>query len=713
MPDSDFEDYAIKSIDKVSCDAIASKANQATAVRKLKGANGAYANESSTPQFKAKRMNAIGCASTPILAHILAQRKLPQTDACLVCGLEIPLDILEIHVNNCLDGHDTPIITFETVRPVSDKSPSPQENSKCKKLEVRNSGLCQENTGSIKNGMGDLSFCVICGKDVTRFSNASKEIHLNACLDESVNSMNKDTDQGSSLDSLNSCPYCFQKWTSKSQKQKVLHLKPCSKKNRIPLEELMTLVSGEPATKRKGDTLHRFFKRLKPVEIAPRIESSTVKMAVGFSKRAPLPLLTSKNFQFQDACSDDDFAPSNICIDTKKIQPKLIHTGKDEALQTALAISASLAIEKELTEEKHIKFGGHLFAAAGSASTTFKKGKKNIVTSQLLPAEEAQSHIGAKRHAQQLTSEVRIQSKTTAHLQPIIRVFGDSSAHDSRSSLWELSSNECVKINQSHFLGKFIDVQADLPLEITAHTKANNKFFEEPIIPQSNGLPVIDKGDSHSSSSTVRPTQGTQLSQDSVNSDALMEITESVIEVSGMIEPMLANATSGSRCTQTDFKPYHTFKTAIFKTTSNQTDPIESTGMSDTQAQDIELLKQQHSADVKLYLDAHDGEIEEIRTKLEHEITLLKAQIPAVVDTQRLEKIKSIQLENKENMARLQSNLEKEKILFEKESKSYKQEFELKHASSLKDLEAEHRLQLDELRKLHALSTTALKKVIH
>lgn len=396
---------------------------------------------------------------------------------CPVCGFFLAVDKLESHVNECLDHKPTPILksnssstdSFDTLRPHT-STPTP---------------------GNLKLVVGaseSTLYCVVCAKDISRFTTVARHNHVNACLDIGVTEiLHAKPSKESKIALLEKCLFCSLVFPpSKTIKVKISHIKICSKKNRIPTEHLIGLLSSAPLLKRsRGETLLDFFQcDPQNQQVEPRASPKKVK----FSKPVPArrDLLV-----FEAECSDDDFAPMQIVIDRaqKSSWPSSRQEKQDPNYQLAIAQSESLAMHHDKIDKAAMELAGPLFAegqAAGEQSNTgkwFKKGKKPVISS-LLTAKEAHEALAKKRML--LLGDGSPISEPLVSKQSIIVKESDSSVKRSRKSLWEVAGTPGIEdMPVPTFLAAY---QSD-SMDIDAQDSSENFKFTTPIVPQEKQLP--------------------------------------------------------------------------------------------------------------------------------------------------------------------------------------------------------------------------------
>ena len=115
----------------------------------------------------------------------------PQTLQCPICAVNLDPSTAEHHVNTCLDqstgndpangtGNDprTALVSFTSAPFMSASASTPPLPSIVQHLEPT--------VHSDMIGLGNLFFCMFCGKDLTLSCLEDRQIHTNACLEASI-----------------------------------------------------------------------------------------------------------------------------------------------------------------------------------------------------------------------------------------------------------------------------------------------------------------------------------------------------------------------------------------------------------------------------------------------------------------------------------------------------------------------------------------------
>ncbi|RKO92700.1 hypothetical protein BDK51DRAFT_30878, partial [Blyttiomyces helicus] len=118
--------------------------------------------------------------SAPILS---APGRSSDSARCPICGIALGeiLDAAETHVNRCLDA---PLPPHPVAGPSRDAMPGRAPLPFSEPVSMAESS--SSSGPAVDCGMGDLCFCSLCGKDITRYTTIRREQHMNRCLDETL-----------------------------------------------------------------------------------------------------------------------------------------------------------------------------------------------------------------------------------------------------------------------------------------------------------------------------------------------------------------------------------------------------------------------------------------------------------------------------------------------------------------------------------------------
>jgi hypothetical protein len=338
-----------------------------------------------------------------------------------------------------------------------------------------------------------------------------------------------------------------------------------------------------------------------------------------------------------------------------------------------------------------------------------RKKEKEPFKSSVLPAQEAQSVIAHKMEA--ILNPLHPPREVIARYEPVIRVFGETE-RKSTASLWE-AAGEIEDLSQPRFLDKFVPkviksaVTNDRNLDFVTVQPADDETDTESDEASGNG-----SSPTASSRDLSAELVNNGEFEDSMSVQILIEEDDAVHDIQLSSPDALRytkeenpfksqrvgyKPTSDTRSTQTEHRA-RTLNMAV------QTDKIKDNNFSNgsTPYMEIEYLKQQHSADIKMYMDAHAEEVSALKAQL----TLYTADPTDTINA----RVAEAECKFKRGVMAMRDEWEIERASLEDSHRKAIAVLEQRHVASLKDIEAEHRLQLDELRKLHALSSSAQQK---
>lgn len=214
-------------------------------------------------------------------------------------------------------------------------------------------------TAQTRSEQVEFNECVFCGKNLSRFKNDQKQVHLNNCLDEVKEEPIEDEvfagQPVSFLSTLEICPVCHEvsPFVNKCLSQKLKHTKKCAKEHRLSVAQLLQkfqwigwghLPLESNSTTKKDDD--------KPSAPTHTIQTITP---------TPTPTHKLKVTLFQDEFEedlDDDFSnnviihkKSNLMQDRKRNREE---DKVDEQLQLALGLSKSMSIKEAPVKKKRL-----------------------------------------------------------------------------------------------------------------------------------------------------------------------------------------------------------------------------------------------------------------------------------------------------------------------------------------------------------------------
>ncbi|KAG2184687.1 hypothetical protein INT43_000600 [Umbelopsis isabellina] len=282
---------------------------------------------------------------------------------------------------------------------------------------LAHANICLENEGNSSNDLSAIvetnqistlkeaenvgtNLCVICGKDIRKYSHQAREQHTNRCLDEvvleqQVIQASKKTAEKYRIDNtygnspipstyaVTSCPCCHVNWAgnSMSLRRKMLHMKSCSRSNNISIQELGRRLQWSnwglhtrpaskndvsvPETTKEEEEL----KKTEPTqpEDSGSSESYHETFVLCTSEDESLEIVTPK-------------LRKESSVYRKKIKPsgKIKSSGKENDEDMQLAIALSMSMVKEAKKKKS-RSAGKATAASKNESCVLSLEDSKIV----------------------------------------------------------------------------------------------------------------------------------------------------------------------------------------------------------------------------------------------------------------------------------------------------------------------------------------------
>lgn len=650
---------------------------------------------------------------------------------------------------------NTPVIQnqnqgFETIQPQFFKSPS-------KLFEI-----------SDENQV----YCTICLKRLSSsaFSLKEKEVHLNTCLLSAMKRMNIEKHESILiLQDVMQCFFCNVKWTLvKQAKAKLSHLKTCSKKNPLGFETICKILTSNSNTKQdEFFVLSSFFKQLglklkSCLEVSKQGNNSgkceIATAAEKFSKFKTVTEVVNEAKKIKSSEGSNLLKSRDEVLIVKEVFQDLEDKKSGEEIKFSLPDTwdpnnNEVKIDQEASNIKNptisnrdVKFikmkkeRKKRTSFEGSDKPKKSRKKKSEVVSMLVPAQEAQILISEKRDHILISSQIDEDQEQPSKLDPVIRCFGETT-RAATSSFWEMASRENDIMSQPKFLKPFIPCT----------TKQGSSNFK-PYIPSSRVKPeenFLQSSSSATAQSLIIEDNivGSSLSDilvednhpDSYHNQSLDECSDKIINSNVDFSDGFSCHNYGQQITilserdtnftsQRSVYPVANDRVCLHTNSSTQTSKeitgvdvaiqtekckLSSFSTESPPYQEIEYLKKQHNADIKLYADAHAAEIENLKKCHAKELAALSSNPVRHIDwnlsvKQQLENLNN---EHAEEIKNLKIEWEEQKTAIKSREESFILEIERNHAMSLKEIEMEHRVQLEEMRRLNRLSESELKKV--
>lgn len=193
--------------------------------------------------------------------------------------------------------------------------------------------------------------CVFCGKYLKHFNAARRELHINRCLDslgEAEAEKVEETYAGQRVPFLNSleiCPVCheFAPFVNRQVKQKITHIKQCSKRNNVSLPELL----------KKFQWIGWGHLPVPNVPEPIPVEEEEPPVTTNLPKHEVVAYIEDDN----DGARDADFSERVFIHKRRKVEVSTKQQDKnDEELQTVLAISRSMKeVEAQSRRKERIR----------------------------------------------------------------------------------------------------------------------------------------------------------------------------------------------------------------------------------------------------------------------------------------------------------------------------------------------------------------------
>jgi hypothetical protein len=391
------------------------------------------------------------------------------------------------------------------------------------------------------------------------------------------------------------------------------------------------------------------------------------------------------------------------------------------------------------------------------------KKKKPVMISSLLSIDKAHSCLSEKRKELLMSSEVDIPERKHQKFNSNIRAFGDI-ARVSNNSLWEMSSHESIVMSQPQCMKSFITPNAKSFISQSESPIVNtegSERFEQSASVQDN-FDFVSVGP-HNDNPTTPLQLFEELSFDNKKMTAMLSVSKfenmqledtshfqnyaqpnSVSEVSfqnnaqqtnlllddtrenennsnlqvhRLSDQAQRNLVSEEKIVVYTDANTQTIFPSVFVNVAIQTENIRSSNYSNsfTSNQEIEYLKQQHNADIKLYTDAHTAEIESLRNQHSKDLAMLSSDPLRDIDQTVLfaEYKKMTETTHLESIEKLRAEWSLGRNNLETQFKNNALEFERSHGFLLKQIDNDHRIQLEELRNLHKLTELAYKEELN
>ncbi|KAG0165650.1 hypothetical protein DFQ28_008476 [Apophysomyces sp. BC1034] len=183
-------------------------------------------------------------------------------------------------------------------------------------------------------------YCIFCGKDISQYNGSRKESHFSRCMDEMAVETQQIEEQERQqklasfagqqipfLTQLEICPSCHDTFPRAALRQKVVHIKQCSKRRNMTMQQLLNkfrwIQCGHQLTPRSSNT-------------ANKLTTHTSASTQGFIRATAVD-------------EDNDFSPRVILHrSTPTLQNSSARNDKnDDDLQLVLALSKSMHSSKE------------------------------------------------------------------------------------------------------------------------------------------------------------------------------------------------------------------------------------------------------------------------------------------------------------------------------------------------------------------------------
>ncbi|CEP16274.1 hypothetical protein [Parasitella parasitica] len=189
----------------------------------------------------------------------------------------------------------------------------------------------------------DLEFddCVFCGKNLTHFNSARRQVHINGCLDE-ADHLEKQHEESMFagqhvpfLSTLDLCPVCheFAPFNNRTLKQKIVHIKQCAKQNQLSVSQLL----------KKFQWIG--WGHLPVASATPVVSTIPDKPLPRLPPKVPEHQLVAHIHESHGIDGTDDDFSNKVIIHAIRVPEETDQRQQDkmdEELQTALAISKSL-----------------------------------------------------------------------------------------------------------------------------------------------------------------------------------------------------------------------------------------------------------------------------------------------------------------------------------------------------------------------------------
>ncbi|KAF7730591.1 hypothetical protein EC973_001973 [Apophysomyces ossiformis] len=256
-------------------------------------------------------------------------------------------------------------------------------------------------------------YCIFCGKDISTYNGSRKESHFSRCMDEMAAEARQLKEQERQqklstfagqqipfLSQLDVCPCCYDTFSSSSLRQKVAHIKQCSKRRNITMEQLLNtfrwIQYGHQLTPRQTDT----------TGISPSIT------------------ISQGSIHATAVDEDNDFSSDVIFHRRSTANNRTTNRNdeNDEELHLVLALSKSMHGSKESKKRRHLD---------GNVANilTIEESRKLV--------EQELEHL-----LYQSNDECKTSSEQYTHVIPLSRIQNDCAFRNGkrRPSLWTLAA---------------------------------------------------------------------------------------------------------------------------------------------------------------------------------------------------------------------------------------------------------------------------------
>ncbi|KAI7885499.1 hypothetical protein K492DRAFT_203913 [Lichtheimia hyalospora FSU 10163] len=202
-------------------------------------------------------------------------------------------------------------------------------------------GSAAAETITSTSSQDEFTYCIFCGKDVSKLKELQKDLHFGRCLDQ-LGELESNTFAGQSvplIDELATCPVCHQSANCNQHtttKRKLQHIKSCMKSRNMSMNTLLQKL-------RWVQWGHKPVERPRAPQL-PSSSSSSSSAAAAYIPQRPTTVHVT-----EVAEGDDDFS-SNVMFhrrpkidDRQQQRYEAAEDAMDEELQLALALSRSQA----------------------------------------------------------------------------------------------------------------------------------------------------------------------------------------------------------------------------------------------------------------------------------------------------------------------------------------------------------------------------------